>query len=684
MTSVASRSTDTAASAGTVTRPPTSRRREIDGLRGLAAALVVGYHVFIGRVSGGVDVFLVLTGFFLVQSLGHQLSRTGRIDPVASIVRSLSRLVPAAALVLAVTAGVGAFVLPETRWRDLAAHLISSVTFTENVRLVDEAVDYASNEATTSPMQQFWSLSIQVQVLVVVALVAGAVMWRGPWRRYGRVLAVLSVLAVTASSFTWSIMATRADQQAAYFSTLPRLWELGAGALVALLLVGARPRPGAGAAVGWGSVLALVACGALIDGAHRFPGWQAAWPVLCAVGVLVAGDSGGRFGVHRLLSLPAIQWVGLRSYALYLWHWPVLILFLAHTDRETPSIAGGALVVVVSVVLAAATHRLVELPAGNLLRAQRPVGTLILVAVLTAPLLVAGVSTTDRLDKQAAEFVPAADDPAYPGARALARAFVPTAAVDDVEPAPGLSVIRQDWARLPEAADCTTENDPALGPTHPEVCVLGPDDAARRIVLVGDSHAAHWLPPLAAIAESRHWQLVALLRGGCSLSTESEFLREEDPDHAGCAFWQSTLTDRISALRPDLVVALGTRTRPNSAREQVPPGFIAAWQQLSDRGMRVIAMRDTPRHDFDVPDCLAESGECDVARASVYDDDVLGADLPPGVSLLDTSSYFCTDAVCPAMIGNVRVYMDRSHITRTYMRTVTSLLESDLRPLTGW
>jgi peptidoglycan/LPS O-acetylase OafA/YrhL len=662
------------------------RRAEVDGLRALAVALVVGYHVFTGRVSGGVDVFLALSGFFLVHSLAGRLARTGRIDPLTAIVRTLSRLAPAAVLVLAATAVAGAWVMPETRWRELAEHLASSVTFTENLRLVDEAVDYAANDAAASPMQQFWSLSIQVQVLLAVPVVVAAatVVLRGRWRRYGRPLAVVVVTGVTVASFVWSVLATRADQQAAYFSTLPRLWELGVGALAALLLSRARPGRRLGAVLGWGGVLALIACGAVLDGAERFPGWEAAWPVLCAVAVLLAADTGGRLGVHRILSLRPLQWLGLRSYALYLWHWPVLVLYLAYSDGKAPSFLGAAGVIALSVVLAAATLPLLERPAERTLRSRRPVWALLLVAVCAAPVLGAGLGTTSWLDREAARTPVSVDDPAHPGARALHGGQVATAGVADAEPAPALSVIREDWPQL-SGARCVDED------RETQRCVLGSDDRARRIVVVGDSHVAHWLSPLSALAEKHDWQVVSIIRGSCNLSTESELLREGDPNYRGCASWRSGLVDRIVSLEPDLVISLGTRTAPGGRPETLPPGFVAAWQKLSDAGVPVIGMRDTPRHAVDVPDCVAEHGDrarqCELSRSAVYDDEVMeaaAAVLPPGVRLLDTSSYFCTDTVCPTLTGNVRVYMDFAHVTATYMRTVGPVMEADFLALTGW
>jgi SGNH domain (fused to AT3 domains) len=205
--------------------------------------------------------------------------------------------------------------------------------------------------------------------------------------------------------------------------------------------------------------------------------------------------------------------------------------------------------------------------------------------------------------------------------------------------------------------------------------------------MVGDSHVRHWFHPLADISRAYGWQVVTLFSPGCNVSTKSEFLRRNDISYQPCAEWRSGLVARIDALDPDVVVALGTRIA-RGEREVLPRGFVEAWQKLSSRGIQVIAMRESPRHARDVPDCLAELGEdaleCGTVPSEIYDERVLHADLMPGVTLLDTRLYFCLPAICPAVIGNVRVYMDDAHATDMYMRTVRPLLEPDFLALTGW
>ncbi len=677
-------------------RPPPAQRpvarryrAEIDGLRGLAVALVVFYHVATGRVSGGVDVFLVLSGFFLVTALGRQVERTGRVAVAATLSRTAWRLVPTTLLVLVATLAASVWVLPRSRWREVADHLLSSVTFTENLRLVREAVDYNAANVLASPLQHLWSLSIQAQVLIATPLLVAlgvAVLVRRGALAHGRRVSLAAVTVVTAASFAWSVVLTADDQQVAYFSSLARLWELGAGALVALLLVHLRPGRRTATVLGWAGVLALLLCGAVVDGAQRFPGWEASWPVLCAVAVLVAGDRGGPGGAHHLLSWGPARWLGRISFALYLWHWPVLVLYLVRSGRDAPSLTGALAVVSLSLLLAALTQPLIEGPARAWSAARRPVVSTAVLVACAAPLVLVGAGTTAWLDRAAARAGDGLDAAAHPGASALVGAEVPGG---DVEPLPSSAVLREDWPSLPEDS-CTDEDDPGLGGTQTEVCVVGRSDAERRLVVVGDSHAAQWLPPLAALASERSWQVVSIVRGGCNLSTESEFVQEGWPGYEDCVVWRSHLVERIVGLEPDLVVTLGTRTDAVS-EEVVPPGFVAAWRQLADAGVRVVAMRDSPRHVEDTPDCVARLGaedpSCSIAVSDVYADGMLEREaqaLPSAVILLDTRGYFCDELSCPPVIGNVRVYLDGGHVTSTYMRTTAPLLERDLLELTGW
>ena len=215
----------------------------------------------------------------------------------------------------------------------------------------------------SSPVQHFWSLSIQGQFFLVwpllVALVALAA--RGDAARIRAHLTV-AVLGVFAASLTFSVVLTATNQPLAYFHSLTRLWEFALGGLLALTIDTVRLPRRTRVRLGWVGLVGLLACGAVLQVDTIFPGFVALWPTGCAVLVLLAGVTGARGGADRLLTSRPLRYVGDLSYPLYLWHWPVLVFTLVLTGRDRLDLANGAVVVALSVVLAVLTHHLVEKP----------------------------------------------------------------------------------------------------------------------------------------------------------------------------------------------------------------------------------------------------------------------------------------------------------------------------------
>ncbi|OLT09449.1 hypothetical protein BJF78_30780 [Pseudonocardia sp. CNS-139] len=333
-------------------------RPELQGLRALAVVLVVVYHVWVGRVSGGVDVFFFVTGFLLTGQL-VRAAEQGSLDVRQRWSRTLVRLVPTAAVVLAATAVAGAVLLPASRWAQTVREIGAAALFVENWQLAADAVDYAAQNDMASVVQHFWSLSIQGQVFLLwpllIAVVALACR-RAPGQLRRR--ATLALFGVFVVSLAYSVELTVTDQPLAYFHTLTRLWEFAAGGLFALhadrIVLGLRAR----VAAGWAGVVGLVACGAVLPVSTVFPGVAALWPTGCAALVLLAGRTGAAGGVDRLLAARPVRYLGDISYALYLWHWPVLVLWLVTRGQQAVGLRGGAAIVLVSLVLAAVTHHL--------------------------------------------------------------------------------------------------------------------------------------------------------------------------------------------------------------------------------------------------------------------------------------------------------------------------------------
>jgi peptidoglycan/LPS O-acetylase OafA/YrhL len=643
-------------------------RPELQGLRALAVTLVVVYHVWIDRVSGGVDVFFLLTGFLLTGGLMRAAER-GALDVRLQWSRTLRRLIPAAAVVLAATAVLSIAVLPQGRWTQTIREIAAAALFVENWQLAADSVDYAARTNMTSVVQHFWSLSIQGQVFLLWPLLVAvvAVSCAGsPARLRPRMTAVLASLFV--ASLAYSVELTITNQPLAYFHTLTRLWEFALGGLLALTIDRIALSPRARVAAGWLGVVGLVACGAAIPVADVFPGVAALWPTGCAALVLVAGRTGSRAGADRLLAGGAARYVGDLSYSLYLWHWVVLVGYLAVTGEQTVGPGGGATVILTSLGLAVLTHHLVERP---VLRRPADVrsGYRIAASGTAAVLLVA--VTWQVVGVRAPEPDAMVGDAAHPGATALR-----TGAVESAPLLPPPVSIYDDWVRI-EHWDCTSM---AAFPMN--MCTLPTiEPPARRVVLVGDSHIQQLSGAVVPIAQQSNWQLTTIIRGACPFSTASEVV----PDEPDCLAWNAAAMEEILAMHPDTVITLASRDARAGLTEQTPSGFVEQWRRLDAAGIAVVALRDTPRFTHSVPDCVQtrpdDLGSCGIDRADVYTPAppwTRLSDVPSNVTFIDIADAVCDPERCPAAIGNVLVYMDDNHLSATYSTTMAGLLADPL------
>ena len=340
---------DPAGNAAGRPRKPTFRP-EVQGLRALAVLMVVAYHVWLGRVSGGVDIFLLISAFLLTLSFVRKAESGQSFRLLAHWLHLFKRLLPAAVVViLGVLAGTW-LILPQGRWPQVLDQAWASLFYHQNWLLADLSVDYyAQDHAGASPLQHFWSLSIQGQVFILWPLIfAGAAALLDSLSRipglekvtYRSLLAVVFG-AVFVLSLAYSIDQTATNQAYAYFDTRARLWEFALGSLLALGLPYLKPGRVLRVLLGWAGLAGMVSCGLLLTVDRSFPGYVALWPTLSAAAIIAAGQSGSRFGVDRLLSSRPAVALGDNSYALYLWHWPVLVLALAATGVEEPNLKQG-------------------------------------------------------------------------------------------------------------------------------------------------------------------------------------------------------------------------------------------------------------------------------------------------------------------------------------------------------
>ncbi|MFG3338667.1 acyltransferase family protein [Glycomyces sp. NPDC048151] len=679
--------------AATAPRPP--RLREIDGLRGLAIAVIAAYHVWFDRVSGGVDVFLLLSGFFITASLLRSVDRTGSVQPLAFAARIVRRIFPPALVVAAATVLLTVLWLPRATWNQQLGDILASALYYGNWNLALHSVDYLSSNNGASIVQHYWSMGVQAQFYVLWPALIAAAVWTAARTRRSRTRVLTAALAlVFTASFAFALWETAHNQAFAYFDLRARLWQFAAGGLLALALPRLRTafkEPDApqakwtAALLGWAGVAVLLGAGFVLD-STQFPGLAALWPVGAACAVVAAASLRPGGGAGRLLNTRPVQWLGDLSYTLYLWHWPVLICYLTATGRDTATLLGGLGVLAAATLLAWATRWALELrlPATGLGRTKRgafALGAACLALVLASYAALTWYVSFER-DRLAAAV---ADSSVYPGAAALAE---------------GLDVPDAPFA--PSTLDAAEDYDPALSGRcnqtmegyEPVRCdfaggelvhsATAAEEATATVVMYGGSKIWQWLPAVLDAAESQDWHVVAYTKNACIIETGQEALGEER--YRSCAAWNDAVVAEIGDLAPDLVLTYGSRVGYEAY--ETFPDYTDRYEQLLDTGAAVAVLRDTPSPRFDIPLCVdlngPDAGECTVDRTSYYDEGAFEAlQVPEGVSKIDLTDYICEADACPPVVGNVLVYRDDAHLTNTYARTLGPYLEAELAAVLG-
>lgn len=315
-----------------MTAPAAAVRRDLQGLRALAVLAVVASHLT-GWPSGGfvgVDVFLVLSGFLVTGILLRDLDATRAVHLARFFARRIRRLLPAALVVLAATVGAAFLVFPGVRAEGIVADAVSALGIFSNWRFGLEGRDYFAATAV-SPLQHFWSLSVEEQFSLIwpVVVLLGVLCLPLARRRGASARAVVAVIAglVAAASAIVAAVQTPVDASLAYFSTFTRAGELAVGALLATAVPVVIRMPGPLRAVAsWAGVGVVVASMLVIDPGSAFPAPWALLPVAGAA-LVIAGGVGGDPRHRHLFVLTArpVVMVGDLSYSLYLWHLPVIV-----------------------------------------------------------------------------------------------------------------------------------------------------------------------------------------------------------------------------------------------------------------------------------------------------------------------------------------------------------------------
>jgi len=672
-------------------------RPDIDGLRALSIGLVVAYHAGIDAVAGGyvgVDVFFVVSGYLITGLLIGEFERTGTVSLRQFVARRARRLLPLAALVLTTTALVGAWLLAPLQRPRLFDDLRAAALFVANWRFAGQATDYSDTTASDSLVNHWWSLAVEEQFYLVWPLLLLAVCVLAT-RRVGlsaRTGVTAVVMVVLAGSFAVSVVLTGRVGPEAYYVTHARLWELAVGALLASVLVRTDGRsrtlpPGVREPLAAVGVVLVIVAAVRYDATTAFPGWAAALPVLGTAAVIASGG-GARTATGRLLGWRPLTLVGNWSYAWYLWHWPVIGLGLIAADRWRWTLDDDLVVaacVALSLLLAAASHYGLENPVRRAAWIASVPQRSLVVGLLAVTIPVAVATSLD-----------AALDAGESG-------LVAPAGIVTMTPEEAAA----DVVALAGSADCNaTFADDEPG----EACVFGDPAGSLDVVLIGDSHAQHWLPALDVLGRERSWRLHAHTKSTCAAVDVPIWNRTLNREYRECATWHDSVRRLVDALPGAVVIMVNTHGYAElllDERGEIIDNALAVderWaaaavmqaERLAPTVSRFIRLHDTPWSPRDVPTCLsanrADPTACDFTldTRSGRDRQLIQAEraaveaqgLGDRYVFVDPTAVVCPDDPCRVVdpTGTI-VYRDRHHLTQTSSRSLSEALGNLLVPL---
>ena len=650
-------------------------RLDIQALRAFAVMSVIVFHFWPNILPGGfigVDVFFVISGYLITLHLIRSVESTGRIELAKFWSRRARRLLPASFLVLLVSAAITFMFLDA---QDRYVHLRSifgSALYIENWLLAFDSVDYLAAENNPSIAQHYWSLGVEEQFYLFWPVMLGFCAYQ--LRHYTNKIEIIKLITIGVfiCSLSLCIIVTDIKQPFGFFSSPTRMWEFAAGAYIAF------SRPGRRISGVWRMVAAGSWCGlaicAVMYGNLPFPGWTAIAPVLCAALVIAAGTFDTKLASSPHVASNGVQWIGDNSYALYLWHWP-LVIFLPAVLERPPYWFEFLPALGLCFILARLTKSYIEDP----IRFNSPWITLspfkVAVAAGLASLILATIAVLPvRFAKYQAEqkqeqFLLALDKPG----NCLGANWY-------------LDPVCQNRAAKWSADELIPNVDQILGDTQKaykcyqkapaaplQKCRFG-SPGGKKIAVTGDSHAAMLLVPLRRLAEKRNWEVYPFVGRGCIWSDE--------PSDPQCGSYWTALAEELESGRYDLIIVTSRDApslSPNERNSRVK-WRAAAWQKAIANGTPVLAIADNPFVSQQTLSCLSRhsvftDSTCVTSPPATWGMDLNAtAAMVSGSGLADFGEAYCNGLTCPLVLGGVVAYRDQHHITASFAQTLAPYL----------
>ncbi|MFG6503099.1 acyltransferase family protein [Microbacterium sp. P05] len=700
------------AMAATAVVKKTTFRPDIQGLRALAVVAVILDHLIGWPLGGfvGVDVFFVISGFLITSLLLREYDKTGTISFTGFYARRAKRILPAATLVVVVTIAAGYVVFSSVRASQTVWDGIWATFFAANWRFAIQGTDYFNAEFAASPLQHYWSLSVEEQFYFVwpwlmLLIFIAAARWRPSKVRTTAHRAIGAAIAIiTVASFAWAIWDTANNPTWAYFSTFTRTWELGIGALIAIGAgIFARIPNGLRPVLGWVGLLGIIASFFIVSDARGgFPAPWAALPVVATALVIVAGTGGAQRWVWPIMN-PISSWVGDVSYSLYVWHFPVIIILAILMPTDAPYyVLCGVLILGFST----ASYYLVEDPirryqSGQLRAAisgaagRGAVSRIQLTGVSIIAVITIGLSAWALTPVRVVSAAPLWDPR---DGNATAEATQPTTPAGELVGRIEASLTATSWPALDPALDqlgqaaaapeWTSDSCLDVTPEKVDRCTYGTTESDLTAVVIGDSVSVSWMPGIRAALEPAGYSVRSLTYGQCPAAIIDVSGRGKDDSFTEeCRAHNQWVRETLAELKPTLVIASSASNTIErvltSGGEPPEQAFESALEEsfaaAKLNGSRVVVLPPNPRGKGLVDcytavaspqDCVTDPPAQYLATVAAMKQAATSAD----VEFVETEGWFCARSLCPAFVGTTPMTFDGTHLTGKYSRELGPLL----------
>lgn len=684
----------------------------------VAVLTVFAFHLFGWPRGGfiGVDVFFVISGFLITRNLLRMAESRGNVSFTRFYWNRVRRIIPAATAVLVVTYVAALLVFLPFRAHEVGVDAFFAFIFMSNWWFAAQATDYFAAGDAASPIQHYWSLSIEEQFYFVwpaLIFLIGLVVARRAWthsRRMALAAAVMSCIVVV--SLGWALYETATFPTRAYFNTLGRVWELGVGALLATAVgVLARIPVAAKPWLSW-TGLGLIGAGLLLitEGSVGFPAPWALLPVTGAALVIAAGVRGEP--AQRFLRNPASVYLGDISYSLYLVHWPVIVILGALMPRGAYFCLAA---VALTFALAIASYHFVENPLRYIDRRRaratiheirrrryRPLQSSRHAAGAVLALLSVGLAAYVLLPTAHSTEIPsptAAPPPGAPSEPAELK-LGPLASALQQQITTALSATQ--WPHLdPSMESGMSETWPIelvrcslTAPPSGEECTWGSPSAPTRITLVGDSVAMHYANSLRELALNSGGQIQVHVEamGGCPFTTDQVFTSDQSLVDA-CPARKQHAVDYINANKPTVVIISNMYAGYHrlGVRQAMAPGewFDSVHQMVEKvrNSTTKIVWLSAPPDDKNIKDCYGKRSSVPADCISRVTNQWLSmaaterrlAESVGGV-WVDSRPWFCgKGGLCPSFVGSTPTKHDALHSTRAYEQMIYPVMDESFR-----